>query len=361
MNRKTNKDSGRGVNDMKFIDRSLPEFLKINMYAEKKKMVEFAELLYKLGIEIFEIDRSCLKYINRFPKNLEYIYRLDKEADLEIIPINKIDAIVVSVKDYSYEKQYMLMREIINKYKKKIILEVSAQDIKDIERYFDFPEGNLLFHADVLRILGFSSCITENLKNFIENTKKTYDIEIDICAENNYFCATGVAVNLVTDDIDYVTGTFGGLGGEVGYAALEEVLLAAVIINHIDFMGNTDILPQIKLVVEELCGSITPKDKPIIGKDIFLCMSGIHVDGIMKNPSNYEPFEPELVGLKRRIVLGKHSGRGAVEWILNQSNIEYDKKDLPRILQFIQEKSIELKSYFDGEDLRKLVNEFKVS
>jgi homocitrate synthase NifV len=345
---------------MKLIDRSLPELLNINKPAQKKKIIEFARLLYKLGIEIFEIDKNCLRYINRFPKNLEIIYRLDKEEDLNFIPMDKIKAIVISVKDYTYDTQFRVISSLIKKYKKKIILEVSAQDMEDIERYFDFPEGNLLFHADVLRILGFDSCVTEDFKLLIEETKKRYAIEIDICAENKYFCATGVAVNALKDGMDYATGTFGGLGGEAGFAALEEVLLASVIINEIKFTSNTDILPQIKLLIEELSGAIIPKDKPIIGRDIFLCMSGIHVDGIMKNPKNYEPYDPELVGLKRRIVLGKHSGRGAVEWILNQSNIEYDNEDLPGILQFIQEKSIELKSYFDGEDLRKIVNEFKV-
>jgi homocitrate synthase NifV len=356
-------NSVRSVENMKFVDRSIPELLNINAAAENEKIIMFSTLLGELGIEIIEIDKRSLKNIERFPRNIEYIYRVENEIDLRVMDYSKIKSILISVKDNSYERQLSMLRILtskLNEFKDiKIILEVEANNIGELERYFNLPEGNLLFHASVLRIVGFSSSVAEDLKEWIENTKLRYDIEIDICAENSLFCATGIAVDALDHGIDYVTGTFAGIGGEAGYAALEQVILSAVVINNMQFEGNIKILQKIKVLVEEITGMITDKDKPIIGKDIFLCGSGVHVDGIMKNPKNYEPFEPEIVGLKRRIVLGKHSGANAVEWILKQNNIGYDKNDLPKIIQFIQEKSIELKSYFDGEDLRSLINELR--
>ena len=41
--------------------------------------------------------------------------------------------------------------------------------------------------------------------------------------------------------------------------------------------------------------------------------SGIHVDGIMKNPANYEAYEPEMVGKETKIVIGKHSGTNSIK------------------------------------------------
>ena len=39
---------------------------------------------------------------------------------------------------------------------------------------------------------------------------------------------------------------------------------------------------------------------------------GIHVDGVKKNPKTYEPYNPDLVGATRKIIIGKHSGPKAV-------------------------------------------------
>jgi homocitrate synthase NifV len=47
----------------------------------------------------------------------------------------------------------------------------------------------------------------------------------------------------------------------------------------------------------------------VVGKDIFTCESGIHIDGIIKNPSNYEPFDPAEVSLQRKFLIGKKAGK----------------------------------------------------
>jgi 2-isopropylmalate synthase len=51
-----------------------------------------------------------------------------------------------------------------------------------------------------------------------------------------------------------------------------------------------------------------PRNKAIVGKNIFSHESGIHTAGIIKNPFTYEPFPPELVGGKRNLMIGDTSG-----------------------------------------------------
>ena len=46
----------------------------------------------------------------------------------------------------------------------------------------------------------------------------------------------------------------------------------------------------------------------MVGERVFSHESGLHADGVLKNPNNYEGFSPEEVGLSRYMVLGKHSG-----------------------------------------------------
>ena len=63
-------------------------------------------------------------------------------------------------------------------------------------------------------------------------------------------------------------------------------------------------------------GRAIPVNKSVIGEEIFCHESGIHADGVLKDPKNYEPYAPEWVGAQRQIVIGKHSGRRALRYKL---------------------------------------------
>ena len=52
--------------------------------------------------------------------------------------------------------------------------------------------------------------------------------------------------------------------------------------------------------------------KPVVGERVFAHESGLHADGVIKDPHNYEGFDPAEVGLTRSIVVGKHSGTGGL-------------------------------------------------
>jgi homocitrate synthase NifV len=52
--------------------------------------------------------------------------------------------------------------------------------------------------------------------------------------------------------------------------------------------------------------------KPVVGSRVFAHESGLHADGVIKDPHNYEGFDPAEVGQARSIVVGKHSGTGGL-------------------------------------------------
>ncbi len=58
----------------------------------------------------------------------------------------------------------------------------------------------------------------------------------------------------------------------------------------------------------------------------FTHESGIHAHGVIREPSTYESVKPEMIGRKRRIVLGKHSGSASVEAALHEMNYKADEK-----------------------------------
>jgi homocitrate synthase NifV len=58
--------------------------------------------------------------------------------------------------------------------------------------------------------------------------------------------------------------------------------------------------------------------KSIVGEGVFTHEAGIHIDGLLKHPDNYQGFDPRLVGRQHRFVLGKHSGKGGVQAVYTE-------------------------------------------
>ncbi|MEM3980422.1 MAG: homoaconitate hydratase, partial [Ignisphaera sp.] len=97
---------------------------------------------------------------------------------------------------------------------------------------------------------------------------------------------------------------------------------------------------KIRKVVEkvsEYFGIAVPVNKPIVGRNAFAHESGIHVHGVLSHPLTYEPIDPSIVGAERLIVLGKHSGRHAVEYILKQMGIEPKEEVVTKVLKIVKD------------------------
>jgi methanogen homocitrate synthase len=88
--------------------------------------------------------------------------------------------------------------------------------------------------------------------------------------------------------------------------------------------------------VEKYTHMKVPENKPIVGKNVFRHESGIHVDAVLEEPLTYEPFLPELIGHKRKIVLGKHSGCRAVKAKLKEYGIEVTRDELCKIVEEVK-------------------------
>ena len=74
-----------------------------------------------------------------------------------------------------------------------------------------------------------------------------------------------------------------------------------------------------------------------MGEMAFTHESGIHAHGVIREPSTYESVKPEMVGRKRRIVLGKHSGSASVEAALNEMNYKADDNQIKEIVKRIKQ------------------------
>src|SRR5260370_13465016 len=83
-----------------------------------------------------------------------------------------------------------------------------------------------------------------------------------------------------------------------------------------EFRGaiNTRALYRTSRLLSHLTGVFPQPNKAIVGRNAFAHEAGIHQHGVMQNGLTYEIMRPEAVGVPgSRLVLGKHSGRHALE------------------------------------------------
>ncbi|MDR2359926.1 MAG: isopropylmalate synthase [Oscillospiraceae bacterium] len=192
--------------------------------------------------------------------------------------------------------------------------------------------------ADGIRVIGLDTLISQDYAAvFSRLLSKSPNAEL--CPGNEFGCAAALAVEFVQSGGRRIAVSFMGLGG---FAPTEEVLLALRV--TIGYKPGLDlsVLAEISAAYERAGAGKAGERKPVIGRKIFNVESGIHVNGILKNAANYEPFSPETVGLRRRICLGKHSGRSAVVYKLKTLGKSADAESIGRLLQEVQAQSARL-------------------
>lgn len=138
------------------------------------------------------------------------------------------------------------------------------------------------------------------------------DLELEMHAHNDLGLATANTLAAIRAGASHVNTTVNGLGERAGNAPLEEVVMALRHLYGIETAIDTLHFPRVSQLVADASGRPVPPNKSIVGEAVFTHESGIHVDGLIKNPHNYESFSPTEVGREHRTVLGKHSGSHSV-------------------------------------------------
>jgi 2-isopropylmalate synthase len=146
---------------------------------------------------------------------------------------------------------------------------------------------------------------------------------------NDLGMATANSLAAVNAGARQIECTINGLGERAGNTALEEVVMAMKVRNDImpyQTRIDTTKIMNLSRMVATVSGFAVQHNKAIVGKNAFAHESGIHQDGMLKNPENFEIMRPEDVGLKEtNLVMGKHSGRAALRAKL--SDLGYDLAD----------------------------------
>ena len=154
--------------------------------------------------------------------------------------------------------------------------------------------------------------------------------------------------------------TINGIGERAGNAALEEIVIAARVRGPaLSFTCNVETreIHRTSQLLSHLTGVFPQPNKAIVGRNAFAHEAGIHQHGMLQNGLTYEIIQPELVGIPRStLVLGKHSGRHALERRYLELGYQLGEEELAEVYQGFTALAERKREVLD-EDLLALLHE----
>lgn len=234
---------------------------------------------------------------------------------------------------------------------------LSAEDVcrADPEFLVEYARVAKGAGADRLRMSDTVGLATpERYASLVARVVEGADIPVMVHAHNDFGLAVANTLAGIRAGATYAHVTVNGIGERAGNASLEETVVALKILYGIDVGWDLKVLPELSGTVARACRQAVPPWKPIVGANVFAHESGIHVAGLLRNDRTFEPFAPEEVGGRRRLVLGKHSGSHGIEAALAERGIPIDGERARRLLPLVRRRAVEKKSAVTPEELEAL-------
>ena len=332
--------------------------------------LEIATKLAAIGVDVIEVgsaaasegEREAIRLIADAGLPAEictYVRAL--AADIDCAADQDADSVhlVIPVSDLHIAKKMRKTRKEVAamawgavEYAKSrgLIVELSGEDASRADPEFlhnIFSEGvnrgaDRLCFCDTVGVL-----TPEKVADYIPPLSKIAPLSIH-CHDDLGFALTNTMAALKSG-ATCAHVTVNGLGERAGNTPLEELVMALEILYGCKTQIRTEEIYALSNLVSRLTGVPLPVNKAIVGEMAFTHESGIHAHGVIREPSTYESIKPEMIGRKRRIVLGKHSGSASVGAALHEMQYEADENQLREIVKRVKQLGDEGKRVTDAD------------
>ncbi|MDI6886028.1 MAG: 2-isopropylmalate synthase [archaeon] len=194
--------------------------------------------------------------------------------------------------------------------------------------------------ADILNVpdtVGVSEPFS--IFRLVEAIDHAVNVPISIHCHNDFGLAVANSLAAVKAGASQVQVSVNGIGERAGNADLVETVMSLNSIYGLRTNIKTGYLFETAKLIERFTGIPIPITKPIVGENAFSHESGIHAHGVIEKSDTFEPgiMTPEMVGHRRRIVLGKHTGRHSIEKKLSEVGMFPPKEQVDEILERVKE------------------------
>ncbi|MDX2031835.1 MAG: 2-isopropylmalate synthase [Blastocatellia bacterium] len=199
--------------------------------------------------------------------------------------------------------------------------------------------------------------IIETLKARVRNIDRAV---ISVHCHNDLGLAVANSLAAVAAGARQIECTINGIGERAGNASLEEIVMALRVRKDLMPFENSIVSEEIfrsSQTLSNITGVHVQPNKAIVGKNAFAHEAGIHQHGMLKNRITYEIMTPESVGVKTNsIVLGKHSGRHALNKKYEEMGYTLSRPELDKAYKLFTTLADQKKEIFE-EDLMAILQD----
>jgi homocitrate synthase NifV len=237
---------------------------------------------------------------------------------------------------------------------------ISAEDVGRTEPTFlvEYAGHVAAAGADRLRLSDTVGILTpQGYAGVVRNVVGAGPIDVQCHAHNDYGLAVANTLAGLEAGARYFHVTVNGIGERAGMPDFNSVVLALTQLFGRDLGIRLERLTKLSRLVADCCAVPIPPWQPIAGDNIFAHESGIHAKGVLQDSSTFEPFQPELVGGERRFVLGKHSGRAALQYVLKERGVVAGEEMLGPCLEAVRARAIANRGSVSAQQAEQLYHE----
>ena len=321
--------------------------------------LDIARGLDALGVQVIEAgsamtsegERQSIKAITASGLSAEicsYVRALTTDVDIALSCDVDSVHLVVPVSDLHIECKLKSDRKTViekavkvTEYAKDhgLIVELSGEDASraDQDYLVSLYKAGIEAGADRLAFCDTVGVLVPEITEQIFHKFSGLSKPISIHCHNDFGMATANTVAALRAGASQAHVTVNGIGERAGNASLEEVVMVLESLYKINTGIKCQDIYQLSRLVSRLTGLPLTPNKAIVGENAFTHEAGIHVHGLLADTKTYEPIQPETVGRKRRIVLGKHAGRASVELALREFGIGVTEDQLAQVLSRVKE------------------------
>ncbi|VVB85351.1 2-isopropylmalate synthase [uncultured archaeon] len=211
--------------------------------------------------------------------------------------------------------------------------DATRTDINTLRNIFKTAEdhgADYVSIADTVGILNPSTAFY-----LVSEIKKSVKTKVCIHCHNDLGMAVANTISGAEAGAFQLHTTVNGIGERCGNASLEELLVSLRVLYGIE-RYDVSMLSELSKLVEQYSGIPIPRTKPIVGANAFSHESGIHVAAVLENPMTYELFAPEMVGGKREIIIGKHTGSKALKGVVEKMGYDLTREQMCTLLDKVK-------------------------
>ena len=140
------------------------------------------------------------------------------------------------------------------------------------------------------------------------------DVIVSTHCHNDLGLAVANSLSAIHAGARQIEGAINGIGERAGNTSTEEIIMAVKTRQDqygVDIGADTTEIFETSRLVSRLTGYPIQYNKAVVGRNAFSHESGIHQHGVLRDRETYEIMDPESIGHRSRLILGKHSGRAA--------------------------------------------------